>query len=129
MVDYRLFTRGHAFGTVEHFAQPFRAPSRPERRFLLRLEHSLTHLARSCVRAWRSPGPRMRVDSGESARGHDRIAEFIEKETRMDGWISAGVYRPTIDRESTEHGTSLEREVFPTWIPRGLFGFRPQADS
>ena len=59
---------------------------------------------------------------------HDQIAEFIEKGIADGpGWISAGVYliqRQRIEEFPSNRALSLEREVFPSWIPQGLFGFK-----
>jgi len=57
-----------------------------------------------------------------------RIVRFEEKGARTGaGWINAGMY--LIDRQWVEaipagKAVSLEREVFPGWIDRGLRGWR-----
>ncbi len=59
-----------------------------------------------------------------------RVLEFAEKSEREEpGWINAGVYvlgRDLLDSISPHREVSLEREVFPAWIGRGLFGHRGQ---
>ena len=56
-----------------------------------------------------------------------RIRQFREKgEATGCGWISAGIY--LLDRSLVEaippgRAVSLERELFPTWIAGGLYGF------
>ncbi len=65
---------------------------------------------------------------GRVACGSDRrIAAFVEKsQAGGPGWINAGIY--TIDQTllaglPAGRPLSLEREVFPAWISRGLRGF------
>lgn len=64
-----------------------------------------------------------RVDLAESGR----VTSFSEKGAQAGpGWINAGVY--LIDRallEQLPHGrpSSVERDHFPAWIARGVFGF------
>lgn len=57
-----------------------------------------------------------------------RITRFIEKGGDCtSGWINAGVYllrREVIAGIPIERQVSLEREVFPYWIGRGLRGHR-----
>jgi NDP-sugar pyrophosphorylase family protein len=62
------------------------------------------------------------------------ITGFDEKQSGIEGtvWINAGVYvlDPTVWK-SIEQGekVSLEREVFPEWVRKGLYGCRfPDAD-
>jgi NDP-sugar pyrophosphorylase family protein len=59
---------------------------------------------------------------------HDRITRFEEKAPHAGaGWINAGVYlfqREMLETIPTDRAVSLEREVFPAWVDRGLFGFR-----
>jgi NDP-sugar pyrophosphorylase family protein len=46
------------------------------------------------------------------------------------GWISAGVYlfrRPLLESIEPDRETSLEREMFPRWIERGLGGYTTRA--
>jgi len=88
-----------------------------------------THLARSACASlaltWTEDARRF---GQVKMQGHDRIAEFIEKgNADGPGWISAGVYliqRELIAEFPPSTALSLEREIFPTWIPRGLFGFK-----
>lgn len=52
-----------------------------------------------------------------------RVVRFHEKGVSCAGWINAGVY--AIDRETAlsipeARNVSLEREVFPLWLGRGL---------
>lgn len=62
-----------------------------------------------------------------------QVMSFEEKPDR-DGvagsvataWISAGIYllgRPVLDWIHRQRPASLERDVFPAWVGRGLFGF------
>lgn len=57
-----------------------------------------------------------------------RILEFVEKQSSGDaGWINGGIYLLPRDLLSTipeNAAISLEREIFPTWIRRGLYGYR-----
>jgi NDP-sugar pyrophosphorylase family protein len=59
-----------------------------------------------------------------------KVTEFIEKGgSQGSGWINAGIY--LLDREflaeiPENRAASLEREVFPNWISRGLYGFRSE---
>ena len=56
------------------------------------------------------------------------VTRFAEKEAeRSRGWISAGIYllrREVIERIPTDRAVSIEREVFPLWVGRGLRVFR-----
>jgi NDP-sugar pyrophosphorylase family protein len=56
-----------------------------------------------------------------------RIISFQEKAAAVGpGWINAGLYllsRPALQELSADQPCSIERDVFPTWISRGLFGF------
>lgn len=58
----------------------------------------------------------------------DQIERFIEKNAAGGaGWINAGVYvlgRRLIDSIPSGAFVSLEKELFPKWLPMGLFGFR-----
>ena len=57
-----------------------------------------------------------------------RILRFEEKgETAKSGWINAGVYlleRAFIERIPTGRFHSLERDLFPGLIEKGLYGYR-----
>lgn len=57
-----------------------------------------------------------------------RITRFMEKDgSNQPGWINAGVYliqREVMEEISPEGQVSLERQVFPAWIGRGLHGER-----
>jgi NDP-sugar pyrophosphorylase family protein len=54
------------------------------------------------------------------------VVAFTEKSASAGaGWINAGVYllrRRVIDSIGPEGPASLERDVFPAWIGRGLYG-------
>ena len=56
-----------------------------------------------------------------------RILRFSEKtDTQGPGWINAGIYlveRQMIESIETGRAVSIEREVFPGWIGKGLHGF------
>jgi NDP-sugar pyrophosphorylase family protein len=67
-----------------------------------------------------------RVDADEEGR----IIRFQEKSaTTGRGWINGGIYlvrRESIDTIPADRAISLEREVFPAWIGRGLSGYRSE---
>jgi NDP-sugar pyrophosphorylase family protein len=56
----------------------------------------------------------------------DAIRSFREKcSHRGAGWINAGVYlfkRSLLESIRPDRNTSLEREMFPLWVPQGLGG-------
>jgi NDP-sugar pyrophosphorylase family protein len=56
----------------------------------------------------------------------DAIRSFREKcSLRRAGWINAGVYlfkRSLLESIRPDRNTSLEREMFPLWVPQGLGG-------
>jgi NDP-sugar pyrophosphorylase family protein len=56
------------------------------------------------------------------------VASFVEKGTAAGlGWMSAGIYmleRPVLESIPSGRAVSIEREVFPAWIGRGLYAFR-----
>ncbi len=57
------------------------------------------------------------------------ITQFAEKqlEATGPGWINAGIYllsRQVIEEIPPDKTVSLEREVFPRWIGRGLYGYQ-----
>jgi NDP-sugar pyrophosphorylase family protein len=56
-----------------------------------------------------------------------RVLEFAEKgQNSGPGSINAGIYllaREMVAEIPAERAVSLEREVFPAWIGRGLFGY------
>jgi NDP-sugar pyrophosphorylase family protein len=60
------------------------------------------------------------------ARG--QILKFSEKDSASTpGWINAGIYllsRTFIQGIPDKGFVSLEREVFPSWIGRGLYGYQ-----
>lgn len=57
-----------------------------------------------------------------------RVFGFGEKDgTSAPGWINAGIYllkRHLLQAIPTSGAVSLEREIFPTWISRGLYGYQ-----
>jgi NDP-sugar pyrophosphorylase family protein len=59
---------------------------------------------------------------------HGGIEGFVEKgDERAAGWINAGVYvfsRPVLEVIPAGRAVSLEREILPAWIGRGLYGMR-----
>jgi D-glycero-alpha-D-manno-heptose 1-phosphate guanylyltransferase len=59
------------------------------------------------------------------------IRSFREKRGLPEaGWINTGVYlfrRPLLESIRPDRNTSLEREMFPRWIARGLGGFTTRA--
>jgi D-glycero-alpha-D-manno-heptose 1-phosphate guanylyltransferase len=67
-----------------------------------------------------------RVQTGDAGR----ILQFLEKaDTQGPGWINAGIYllrRQMIESIETGRAVSIEREVFPGWIGKGLHGFRSE---
>jgi len=60
-----------------------------------------------------------------------KITDFNEKGSgRGLGWINAGVYllsRDLLTVIPSNRAVSLEKEVFPKWIGRGLYGFQSEA--
>lgn len=61
-----------------------------------------------------------------------RVLRFEEKgAARGPGWISAGIYligRRLLSHLAAAEASSLEREVFPAWIGRGLHGYFSQGE-
>ncbi len=76
-----------------------------------------------------------RSDTARSGRveiGDDgRIEAFHEKDgANVPGWINAGVYllaRERVAEIAPLRAVSIERDVFPAWIGRGLLGYRTEA--
>ena len=60
-----------------------------------------------------------------------KVTDFKEKGTGQGlGWINAGIYllsRDLLAEIPANRAVSLEREVFPNWIGRGLYGFQSEA--
>lgn len=60
-----------------------------------------------------------------------RIVRFEEKQAEgSPGWINAGVYLLPVEYIKTipaGREVSLEKEMFPAWVERGLFGLRSYA--
>ena len=58
----------------------------------------------------------------------DRIKAFEEKSTdARPGWVNAGVYlmsRSLIQSIPDNRAVSLEKEMFPNWLGKKLFGYR-----
>jgi NDP-sugar pyrophosphorylase family protein len=55
-----------------------------------------------------------------------RIADFVEKKDINEGWINAGIYLLGRDVLQSIPGgvfSSLERDIFPKWVGRGLYGY------
>ncbi len=56
------------------------------------------------------------------------ISSFAEKgEVRGAGWINAGIYllsRQLLKNIPAKRSVSLEGEIFPAWIGRGLYGYQ-----
>ncbi|MBI2822669.1 MAG: nucleotidyltransferase family protein, partial [Acidobacteria bacterium] len=56
------------------------------------------------------------------------IVSFVEKAGGVQGgWVSAGIYLLSLSLLGTlpsRRPLSLEREVFPSWVGRGLYGYR-----
>jgi NDP-sugar pyrophosphorylase family protein len=59
-----------------------------------------------------------------------RVLSFDEKDGRSgQGWINAGIYllhRRLLSTIPATGTVSLEREVFPAWVDRGLYGYPSQ---
>ncbi len=69
-----------------------------------------------------------RYGSVERVPETGEVLAFGEKDPQRTGaaWINAGVYvvdRTPLTGIPPDKGVSLERDVFPAWIGRGLFGF------
>ncbi len=65
---------------------------------------------------------------GAVAMDGDRITEFVEKPegTPPSNWVNAGFYmlEPEVIDLIPPGKVSMEREVFPSLLPRGLLGYR-----
>jgi NDP-sugar pyrophosphorylase family protein len=63
-------------------------------------------------------------------QANGQVLRFDEKaDAEGPGWISAGIYllgRSLMLEIPQDRAVSLEREVFPAWIGRGLYGHRSQ---
>ena len=56
-----------------------------------------------------------------------RIIEFSEKKNGGEAWINAGMYflsHALLESIPQSINVSLEREIFPRWVGRGLYGYR-----
>jgi mannose-1-phosphate guanylyltransferase len=61
------------------------------------------------------------------ADSRGRVIAFREKTGRGPGWVNAGVYvirRAVVDQVPAGEVRSLERELLPAWIGRGLWAYR-----
>jgi len=60
-----------------------------------------------------------------------KVTDFREKGSGQgSGWINAGIYllnRDLLEEIPVNRAVSLEREIFPSWIGRGLCGFQSEA--
>ena len=60
--------------------------------------------------------------------GNGIIIKFEEKtESEGSGWINAGIYlfrQGFIKSIPSERPVSLEREIFPSWVGQGLYGYK-----
>lgn len=60
-----------------------------------------------------------------------KVIAFKEKDGRVGpGWINAGIYllsQNLMAEIPANRAISLEREVFPRWVGRGLYGFHSEA--
>ena len=58
----------------------------------------------------------------------DMVVQFEEKESQNnEGWINAGIYllnNELIQSIPDERHVSLEREMFPLWVSKGLSGYK-----
>jgi NDP-sugar pyrophosphorylase family protein len=53
------------------------------------------------------------------------VEAFLEKSSSEPGWINAGLYllgRRMVESIPSEGVVSLERDILPDWVSRGLFG-------
>jgi D-glycero-alpha-D-manno-heptose 1-phosphate guanylyltransferase len=69
---------------------------------------------------------------GQVQVSHDgKVTAFQEKGSgQSPGWINAGIYliqRDWLEGIPRQRAVSLEREVFPAWIGRGLYGFQSES--
>lgn len=62
-----------------------------------------------------------------------QVVSFSEKAEGLGaGWINAGIYllnRQVVDSIPAEGKVSIEREVFPSWIGRKMFGFKSEEST
>jgi D-glycero-alpha-D-manno-heptose 1-phosphate guanylyltransferase len=60
-----------------------------------------------------------------------KVTDFKEKDSGQGlGWVNAGIYllsRDLLAEIPANGAVSLERDVFPNWIGRGLYGFQSEA--
>lgn len=56
----------------------------------------------------------------------ERITDFQEKGRGGTGWTNAGTYliKRTLISEIPEGSSSLEKEIFPTWLERNFYGYK-----
>ncbi|NLC70793.1 MAG: galactokinase, partial [Desulfuromonadaceae bacterium] len=66
-----------------------------------------------------------------SVDNEGRVIRFEEKnEEGAPGWINAGIYlirRRLLEKLPEKQNVSLERDVFPAFLRKGLFGFQSKA--
>jgi NDP-sugar pyrophosphorylase family protein len=71
--------------------------------------------------------PHTRVGGRVTFDEHGAIISFVEKGTSTEsGWMNAGIYmleRLLLETVPTGRPMSIEREVFPAWVGRGLHAF------
>lgn len=94
----------------------------------LRERHSGKKAAATLALSWQQDTTRFgRVELDEEAR----IVRFREKDSAGEpGWINAGVYwmnKSFVSSIPEGRKISLEQEVFPAWIGRGLYGAPTQS--
>ena len=71
------------------------------------------------------------LDYGGVVLGEEnRIERFNEKTATSSGWVNAGIYifrKKILDRIPAGKPVSLEKELFPSMIGQGLFGFTSES--
>lgn len=87
--------------------------------------HTRRRARASLVLAWTEDTRRFGRVSLDS---HSQVTAFHEKKAATgSGWINAGIYLfegELIAQLPRDSILSLERDVFPMWIPQGIFGFK-----
>ena len=88
------------------------------------LEFHVAHAAAATIAVVRSAGS---GDVGYVRRGDDgAVAGFVEKPPSGEGWVNAGIYAfevAAVDELPESSPLSLEREVFPGLVGRGLYSY------
>ena len=58
------------------------------------------------------------------------VTAFVEKGQKSGpAWVNAGVYlleQPFLESIPAQQGSSLESDIFPQWMGRGLYGYRSE---